>query len=377
MHPSYTSDKPGECPICGMTLEPIPAGGIATGAAAREQSDVPGLTSVHIAPDRVQLIGVRTAVVEKRPLGGELELVGFVTPDETRLKRIQLRVSGWVQKLFVNHTGEPVAVGQPLLSIYSPELFQSEEEFLIELGAHDPAGSTPGAMAEHEVEGMESGHKRLLLLGVPPEEIVRLRREREASRQLVLRSPVAGTVLEKSVTEGQYVGADAPLFALADLARVWVLADLYELDLGAVHVGDRATFTADALPGRTFPGRIEFVYPTVSSETRTIKARLSLENRDGALKPGLYGRVQVIGRSVPALVVPGEAVIHTGEQNYVFIARSGGHFEPRMVWTGAQEGDRIQILRGLAEGDTVVSSASFLIDSESRLKAAISGMGAH
>jgi RND family efflux transporter MFP subunit len=171
------------------------------------------------------------------------------------------------------------------------------------------------------------------------------------------------------------VAADTPLFTIADLSRVWVMADLYELDFGRVKAGDRAVFTVDALSGRAREGSIEFVYPTVSSETRTLKVRLSLDNRDGLLRPGMYGRVRIAGRGGQALVVPDEAVINTGAQQYVFLARSGGQFEPRMVWTGSRDGDRVQILKGLAEGDTVVASASFLIDSESRLKAAIAGMG--
>jgi Cu(I)/Ag(I) efflux system membrane fusion protein len=193
--------------------------------------------------------------------------------------------------------------------------------------------------------------------------------------RLTLRSTVNGTVLERNVTQGQYVAADVPLFTIADLSRVWVLADLYEMDIDRVRAGDRATFTVEAFPGRAFAGRIEFVYPTVSSETRTLKVRLSLDNHDGALRPGMYGRVRVAGRGGSALVVPGEAVVNTGEHKYVFLARADGHFEPRMVWTGVQDGDRVQILKGLAAGDTVVTSASFLIDSESRLKAAIAGMG--
>jgi multidrug efflux pump subunit AcrA (membrane-fusion protein) len=376
MHPSYTSDKPGECPICGMTLEPIPAGGPhAEHSSMGQEGDVPGLTSVHITPERVQLIGVRTAVVERRPLGGKLELVGFVTADETRLKRIHLRVAGWVQDLYVNRTGEPVAVGQPLLSIYSPELYQSEQEYLIEAGVHDTTTVATHAGGGHEAGAVASARTRLTLLGVPPEELLRLDRVHVATPRLTLRSTVVGTVLERNVTQGQYVGADTPLFSIADLSRVWVLADLYELDFGRVRAGDRANFTVDALPGRSREGSIEFVYPTVSTETRTLKVRLSLDNRDGLLRPGMYGRVRVAGRGGAALVVPAEAVINSGEHQYVFLARTGGHFEPRLVWTGARDGDRVQVLKGVAEGDTVVASASFLIDSESRLKAAIAGMG--
>ena len=216
---------------------------------------------------------------------------------------------------------------------------------------------------------------RLTLLGVPAEEIARLTRVPVAVPRLTLRATVTGTVIERNVTQGQYVAADLPLFTIADLSTVWVLADLYEMDFGRVRVGDRAIFTSDAMPDRHFAARINFVYPTLSSETRTLKVRLALDNADGALRPGMYGRVRVLGRAGSALMVPSEAVVNTGEHQYVFLARSGGHFEPRMVWVGLQSGDWVPILKGLAEGDTVVSSASFLIDSESRLKAAIAGMG--
>jgi Cu(I)/Ag(I) efflux system membrane fusion protein len=328
---------------------------------------------VDITPERVQMIGVRTARVERSELGGQLDLVGFVTPDESRLRRVQIRVSGWIRRLYANETGARVTDGQPLLSLYSPELYQSEQEYLIGRGsadAMDHAADPAHAMAS------PGGSERLTLLGVPPEEIRRLEREGKASTQLVLRSPVTGTVLERGAVEGGYVGADTPLLTVADLSRVWVMADLYEMDITRVHVGDAARFTSDALPGRSFAGRIEFVYPTVSTETRTLKVRLALSNPDGMLRPGMYGRVGVSARGARSLSVPSEAVVNAGEHSYVFLAHAGGRFEPRIVWTGMPEGERVQILRGVAEGDTVVSSASFLIDSESRLKAAIAGMGA-
>ncbi len=359
MHPTYTSDRPGECPICHMSLEPIEAAP-ASGASAGS-GDVAGLTSVQITPERIQLIGVRTALVERGASGGSLDLVGFVAPDESRLRRVQIRASGWVHELFVNETGVRVAAGQPLMSIYSPELFQSEQEYLIQ--RQGPAA------------GAEAAAERLRLLGIPDEEIRRLDREGRATTQLTLRSPVGGTVLERGVVQGQYVGADTPLLTVADLSRVWVVADVHEMDMSRVRVGDAARFTTEGLPGRSFEGRVEFVYPTVSSETRTLKARLALANRDGVLRPGIYGRVSVSARGASTLSVPAEAVIRTGEHSYVFLAHEGGRFEPRMVWTGMGQGDRVQILKGLAEGDTVVASAAFLIDSESRLKAAIAGMG--
>ena len=370
MHPSYTSDKPGDCPICGMSLELIPAdqGSQVAGAGA---GDVPGLSPIEITPERVQMIGVRTVQVQKRGLGGQLELVGFVAPDEAWLGRIQVRAGGWVEFLHVSRTGDRVEEGEPLLTFYSPELYQSEQEFLIELGGHHDSLMT------HEASGLEAARERLRLLGVPADEIARLERERQASSRIVLRSPATGTVLERGVTQGQFVAADTPLFTIADLTRIWVLADLYEMDFSRVRVGDPARFTADALPGQTFEGRVDFLYPTVSSQTRTLKVRLSLSNPGAKLRPGMYGRVKVSARGgVAMLALPEEAVIKTGDQSYVFLARAGGRFEPRMVRTGLQDGDWIQVLQGVAAGDTVVASASFLIDSESRLKAAISGMGA-
>jgi Cu(I)/Ag(I) efflux system membrane fusion protein len=366
MHPSYTSDKPGECPICGMSLERVEAGAATADEAA--SGDVPGLVTVQIPVERTQRIGVRLARVEAGALGEGRSLVGFVAPDETRMKRVQLRVAGWVQDVVVNRTGELVKTDQPMLSLYSPELYQSEREYLIAMGEGG---------AGHDAGAHDASRERLRLLGVPDDEVARLERERTASSRLTLRSPVTGTVLERNLVEGQYVGAETPLFTVADLSRVWVLVDLYEMDQGRVKVGDRARFTADGVPGRTFDARIDFVYPTISNETRTLKARLVLDNRDGVLRPGMYGQVEVsTSRGHAALVVPAEAVVNTGEVSYVFLARGGGRFEPRRVWTGRGDGDRITVLQGLAEGDTVVASASFLIDSESRLKAAIAGLGA-
>jgi Cu(I)/Ag(I) efflux system membrane fusion protein len=350
-----------------MKLEPVHA---ATTTADHAAGDVPGLSTVQIPEERLQLIGVRLARVERGSPGSGAALVGFVTPDETRIKRVQLRVAGWVQDVAMSSTGEHVRAGQPMLSLYSPELYQSEREYLI------ASGEGAGGAGAHDAGAHQASRERLRLLGVPDAEVERLERERTPSSRLSLRSPVTGTVLERNVVEGQYVGADTPLYTIADLSRVWVLMDLYEMDLGRVRAGDRARFTADGVPGREFTGRIDFVYPTVSSETRTLKARLVLDNRAGLLRPGMYGQVEVASRAATgaaALVVPAEAVVHTGEISYVFLARGEGRFEPRRVFTGQGDGARMTVLSGLAEGDTVVASASFLIDSESRLKAAIAG----
>lgn len=369
MHPSYTSPKPGQCPICGMDLEPV----LDTGSAGGDRGDVPGLVPVTIGPERIQRIGVRTAIARRMPLGDVAQLTGFVAPDESRLRRVQLRVAGWVRDLAASRTGELIRKGEPMLTLYSPELFQSEREYLLELGSAPE--NAQGHGAGHEAGATAAGRERLTLLGVPEDEIVRLERERTAAEQLVIRAPVTGTVLERGVVEGQYVGPDTPLLTIADLSRVWVLADVYEMDITRVQVGNPVRFGTDGLPGRSYSGRIEFVSPTVSSETRTARARISLENGDGALRPGMFGRVEIGAHGRAVLTVPSEAIVRTGREDYVFLARAGGRFEPRRVYVGAEAQEQAEILSGLAEGDTVVASASFLIDSESRLKAAIEGLG--
>jgi len=393
MHPSYTSDRPGECPICGMTLELIPPPSEGheahAGTGPADVGGVPGLSPIQISPERIQLIGIRTARVERRTLGGRIDLVGFVAPDEGSLRRVQLRVGGYIQKLYVNETGQLVKEGAPLLTLYSPELYQTELEYLIELGAQPPGAAgaaappagAPGGhdaagSAGHEGSALAAGRERMKLFGVPEEEIARLEWSRTASTALTLRAPVTGSVLERNVTEGQSVGPDSPLLTIADLSRVWVVADLYEMDYGRVRVGDRAEFHVDAYPDRHFDGRVDFIYPTVSSDTRTLKIRFALANPGGVLRPGMYGRAVVQAGSRSVLAVPAEAVVNAGEHSYAFLARAGGRFEPRDVTAGRGDGDWVPILRGLAEGDTVVASASFLIDSESRLRTAISGLRA-
>lgn len=368
MHPSITSDRPGECPICGMSLERRIPGDAGRSAA---QGNVPRLTTVHLTPERVQMIGVRTLIAAPGDIAPERELNGFVAPDEQRLARLQLRLSGWIEVLHDGRVGDFVTRGAPLITLNSPELLQNESEFLIALAAGD------SNRHEHDVRLLEAARSRLRVLGVPAEEIARLERMREPSGRLTLTAPVAGTVLERGVVAGQYVGPDTPLLTIADLSRVWVLVDLYERDLGFARVGSRARFTSDALPGRTLEGTIEFVYPTIDPDSRTTKARVLLDNRDRALRPGMYGTVRVRGTGARARVtLPSEAVVNTGSERYVFLARAGGHFEPRLVRVGREEGDSVEILSGIAPGDTVVASGTFLVDSESRLEAALGGMGA-
>jgi Cu(I)/Ag(I) efflux system membrane fusion protein len=274
-----------------------------------------------------------------------------------------------VQQLIVARAGEAVKVGDPLLTLYSPEVLQTEEEFLIERGPNDTV-----KVDAHGMGGPSVARERLRLLGVPYEEIRRLETERVAAPVITINSRYGGVVLERLVTEGQRVDPNTPLYTIADLGRVWVMADVYEMDAGRVREGDPATFVPDGPNARPRGGRIDFVYPTLASETRTLRVRMELDNADGALKPGMFGRVRIAGRGGAALVIPSEALVETGDRPYVFVAHADGRFEPRTVRTGSRGDGMVQVLSGVAEGDTVVASAAFLIDSESRLEAAFSGM---
>lgn len=377
MHPEVVSDKPGDCPKCGMDLVEVKQ----TAAEPADQdmrmmgqAPVPGLVSITIEDQRLQLIGLKTATAARRNLDEGRRFVGFVTPDETKLANLQVRVSGWVKTLFANQTGQLVEKGEPLLSIYSQGLYEAERDFLVTRDAAAQSG-TDTLLAGMHKQLLEGSRERLRLLGLSDQEIASVEAADIPSQELAIRSPFRGYVIEKSVVAGQYVTPDQPLLSIADLSRIWVLVDVYEQDAGSIQIGQRATVRATAYPGRDFDGKIGFVYPQVSAQTRTLKARVELDNPDLILRPGMYAEVDFEGSTNSTLVVPADAVMDGGETKYVFAVQRGNHFEPRLVTTGRSSNDWIEILAGLTEGETVVTSANFLIDSESRLKAAISGMG--
>ncbi len=366
MHPQYTSNAPGECPICGMSLVPradMHAEHDTSAVAQHENAHVPGLVPLTLPSDRIQRIGLRTAAAEYRVLGDELRVVGFVAPDESRLTRVQVRASGWVRRLYVTETGARVAQGQPIVSLYSPAMYQAEQEYAL---AARSADAHDGALAQQ-------ARHRLELLGIPSAEIARVARTGTPSEEITLASPAHGYVLEKNVLDGQFIDANTPLFTLADLSRVWVLGDVYERDLSRVRVGQSVQLRVSAEPGRDFTGRVDYIYPTVSMATRTLKIRVVFDNPNMRLLPGMYGDMRVATRSDSVLAVPHEAVVQTGEFSYVFLAYPGGRFEPRLVRTGVQDAGFIEVLDGLANGQRVVTSANFLIDSESRLRASAEG----
>lgn len=381
MDPEVISDVPGECPICGMNLELVPSD---TSAAAHDETfrgkddlgsaPVPGLVPVTIEPQRLQLIGVKTSRVEVRNLESELHLLGYITPDETKVANLHVRVSGWVQHLNVNQTGQVVSQGEGLLSLYSPELYEAQQSLIVSLAATSQieADSLLNSMRSQLVE---AARQRLLLLGMPRREIDDLETQGTAKTELTLRSPFSGVVLQKGVNQGQFVTPDQNLFTIADLRDVWVLADVYERDLSQVRVGQKVTMSAAGLTGEEFIGTVQFVYPTVAEQTRTAKVRIELRNPQLRLRPGMYADVRLQSDSRPTLAIPVEALMDGDQVQYAFVVHGDTHFEPREIVVGRRTDDWAEVLSGLHEGETVVTSANFLIDSESRLKAAIAGMG--
>lgn len=375
MDTTYISDKPGECPICGMDLVVMPQKSQAPATmAGMEVFEVPGMAEVTIEPQRLQMIGIRTAKVERRPLGEQITLSGSVAADETRTHKVTIRAGGWVKELFVDQTGQYVKAGQPLLSIYSRELYQAGQDLLVAKKSADQ--KTPDTtLTAMRTQLLDAARRRLLLLGLADSDVAAIEQSETAQATITLHSPVGGYVLEKSVSPGQYVGMEQPLYTVADLSDVWVIAEVYERDLSAINVGQTATLRLTAYPDETFDGRVGFIYPSVSETTRTLKVRLEFPNRDLHLRPGMYGDVALRLGGENVLAVPAEAVMDDGKIEYVFVVSDGKHFTPRKVLIGRTTSDWMEVVGGLGEGEEIVTSANFLIDSESRLKAAVAGMG--
>jgi Cu(I)/Ag(I) efflux system membrane fusion protein len=345
---------------------------------ARAAGDVAADSAMAVALSReeAERIGVTFAVASVRTLSREVRTVGQVTYDETRVKAISPKVDGWVERLFVNYTGQAARRGEPLLAVYSPMLVTAQEELLL---AHrlrsDVAGGTPDAVRSAD-ELVRSARRRLLYWDVPPDEVERVERTGEARRTLTLMSPVSGFVVEKAVLAGQRIMAGDALYRVADLSVVWVEGEVFEQDLAAVSVGHAVSAELESFPGERWLGRISYIYPTLSPETRTARVRVEIANSGLRLKPGMYATLIVRGSGrVDALSVPRSAVLVTGERHLVFVKRGDGKLEPRDVTIGMSTSDRVEVREGLAAGDTVVASATFLVDAESNLGSALGGMG--
>jgi len=326
-------------------------------------STVSGYANVKLTSGRQQLIGVQTGMTEMRSLGRSVRTVGRVAVDETRLYKITTKFDGYIEKLYVNVTGQQIRKGQALFSVYSPDLLSTQQEYLLAMRA---AKQAPSLLA--------AARQRLLLWDISTAEIRELERTGKARKSITIHSPANGFVLNKIAVEGARVTAGEPLFEIANLDHVWIQADVYESELQFIRLGAPAATTLSYLPGRTWKGRVTFIAPTVDPMTRTVKVRSEFENADGALKPDMFGDVVIEQPAREVVVVPDSAVLQTGTRSVVFVVRSDGTFEPREVSVGTKTEQVYEVRSGLAAGEKVVTQANFLIDSESRLKAALAQM---
>jgi Cu(I)/Ag(I) efflux system membrane fusion protein len=324
------------------------------------QGDPPG--TVRISPGRLQTLGVRTVSAEMRPAAVRaIRATGVLQFDERRLATVTTKVPGWIEHLAVAATGDPVKRGQLLAEIYAPDLVASEEEYLV-------AARMGGAIGA-------ASDKRLRALDIPAEEVARLRRTGRSARRIPVMAPADGVVIDKPVQEGMRVDAGEALYRTADLSDVWLIAQVQEQDLAEIQLGERMRATFVAFPGRTFDGKVDFIYPTLSADTRTARVRIVLPNSDGALRAAMYADVQIDASSggQPVLSVPNSAVLDSGAGQVVLVARGEGRFEPRSVHLGIHGDDWVQVLDGVKQGEQVVVGANFLIDAESNLRAALQG----
>ena len=358
MHSDVHTDAPGRCPFCGMELVAV--------AAPKAASAPPDTAPITLALDRVQAIGVRTALVEKAQSGDGLRLTAAVEVPEQGRAEVHVRAPGYVEAIHVKDVGVKVKAGEPLVSVYSPEVLQAQQE-LLAMGAWSGPGLPQPPTA--------AARKKLELLGVGKETIDRVVASGQPVRALGISSPISGYVTRKDVVLGSYAMPDKALFEIADLARVYLVASLYPHQLAVVRAGDEATFTTPSLPGHVFTTKVDLVYPEMDLATRTARVRFRVDNKDLNLRPGQFGIVEIAGKHADALTIPMDAVIDTGRAVYVFLAGEEGRFEARNVELGEQIGSRFVVRSGLAEGQRVVSGATFLIDAESRLQASLAATG--
>jgi membrane fusion protein, copper/silver efflux system len=369
MHPAYKSDKPGTAPDCGMDLVPV----YADEQSGSTSSGIPG--AIKISSEKQQLIGVQTGFVEYQDAQKMIRAVGQVAYAEPKLAYVTTKFEGYIENLFVDYTGKLVEKGQPLFTIYSPELVSTQEEYLLALKTQQSMQQSASAEAAAGASTLlESAKRRLQLWDISDKQIEELERSGKITKTLTIYSPIRGYVVEKMAVQGLKVMPGMNLYQIADLSTVWVLADIYEYEIPFVKIGQEAMVTLTYYPGEVVKGRVTYIYPFMTPETRTIKVRLEFSNPGEKLKPGMYANVNLQSGAGRQLAVPEEAVMDAGAEQTVFVAHEGGYFEPRQVELGAKVGDRFIVLRGLAEGEKVVTSGNFLVDSESRLKSAVSGM---
>jgi Cu(I)/Ag(I) efflux system membrane fusion protein len=371
MHPYIREDKPGNCPVCGMKLQAVYKSG--PGAAAG--SDSPG--TVHISVEEARLLGIRTTLVKSGSLTTTVRAPGRVEVNEEKLHHVHPKIEGWVEELFVKTVGEEVRAGDPLFSIYSPQLVAAQEEYLVALRSREAlAGATSEATAGID-RLISASRDRFRLWDVPEDEVRELERTRRVQRALTLRAHIGGFVMNRGVAAGQKVMPGDDLYVVADLSTVWIIADISERDISRISVGQRVSARFAGRPGKTFGGVVTYIYPYLDETTRTVRLRVQIVNDGLLLKPGMFGEIEIGGPSAETrLLAPVDAVMITGERNLVFVESAPGAFTPVEVKLGEAGGGYYEILEGLKEGDTIVERGAFFLDSESKLRMT-GGAGAH
>lgn len=418
MHPEVILEEPGQCPKCGMNLTPVKTtSGQASNTSADSKTatadkgkilywqapmnpseiyDHPGKSamgmdlvpvyegdskssagSITIDPVTVQNMGVRIAPVERIDFSSKIRTIGNIDYDETKLYVVTTKISGWIEKLYVDYTGQEVKKGQPLLEIYSPDLVTTQEEYLLALKNRKLVSDSKfSSIIEGAESLLKSSRKRLEYWDIPASAIEHLEKTGEVKKTITLVAPANGVVTHKNAVEGMKIMAGASLYKIADLSTVWAYASIYDNEVPWVHENQRAEMDLSYNPGKTYEGRVAYIYPYLNDKARDVRLRLEFPNPDLDLRPGMYANVTLESHTIKdAIIVPVEAVIRSGSRNLVFIAKDGGRFEPREVTIGEEgEGGKIRILNGLLGGEKVVISAQFLLDSESRLQEAIQKM---
>jgi Cu(I)/Ag(I) efflux system membrane fusion protein len=360
MAPGSKFDKPGKSPFMDMQLVPKYA----------DEADGGGRTesaTVSLSPEAIRAAGVATVAVARGQVSGAIRAVGTIEVDETRQVRVTARVAGRIERLYADFTGQAVRAGAPLYEIYSPELVATEREYLLVLeNRRGLAAATPDAIRAAD-ELVAAARERLRLWGVGAAELSALERDRKPELALTFRSPISGTVLQKTAVQGQSVAEGAELYLLADLSTVWLMAEVYEHELGRLKVGQPADVSVSALPGTTYRGRIAFIDPVLDRETRSARVRIALPNPAGLLKPGMFADARLLIPAAPGLVIPRSAVLDTGTRQVVYVEVRPNTFAARDVKTAEASADAVAVVAGLSEGERVVAAANFFVDSQAQL----------
>ncbi len=407
MHPSVKLKEPGQCPICGMETTPVFKKDSAQEKQAtkadiknegtQDGEDMAGMqghdhstmgippkkdksgaskSTFTISPERQQLIGVKTEPADVRFLNKSIRTVGIVELDETKIEHVNTKVKGWIDKVFVDYKWQYVKKGDPLFSIYSPKLVSTQEEYLLALRSKELLGRNQyNEIATGANSLLEATRRRLVLWDITDNQIRELERTGKVKRSLTIYSPVSGNVVEKNAFENMFVEPNSTIYKIADHSVVWVQVDIYENEIPLIKLGQTATMTLASMPGKLFEGKVTFIWPHLETKTRTVKVRLEFPNPDLRLLPGMYADVHQTIPLGEKLTVPDSAVLRTGKQDIVFVDRGKGNMEIRKVELGQKTGGYYEILKGVAKGDKVVLSANFLIDSESKIQAAVATWG--